>query len=384
MAESLRTQNREMNESVGRRKSRHTFLGVQALRGFAAAIVVIHHSTLMWTQRVISPDSTAYWANGAAGVDIFFVISGFVMAVSTIGREHKTHPAGNFMMRRIIRIVPIYWFLTFLYLLKWVVVHRYPQFANGAHSVKVSAAYIVSSLLFIPYRNSFGNTQPLLIVGWTLSFEMFFYLLFAGALALRIGVVRVLTPILILLAIVGTMRSPSWPAFTSLASPLLLEFLAGLLLGHAVIRGFRSRNWLFPAAAAVALPILLFGSLSGPRILLWGVPAYLIVQGVVLLEDRWGTLWPKWLLLIGDASYSLYLSHLLVFAVLIKILPRLHLMNHGIVRIQDEAITILICLVISVAVAIPLYWWVEKPATRILRRVILKEGPPQTAAVTVF
>lgn len=370
---------RKMNELAARKRGGRTFLGVQALRGFAACVVVVHHATLLWAQRVIGADSNAYWPNGAAGVDIFFVISGFVMAVSTIGREHKTHPAGNFMMRRIIRVVPIYWMLTSIFLLKLEVLRRHPEFANGPQLVQAPLGYILSSFFFIPYRNSYGHIQPLLIVGWTLSYEMFFYVLFAIALALRFGVVRVLTPVLVLLAIAGMFRGANWPAITVLADPLLLEFLAGLLLGHFVVKGFRSSNALFPAMALVALPVLLFVPLANPslRILEWGLPAYLIVQAVVLLEDRIGSLWPRWTLLIGNASYSLYLSHLLVFAVLIKILTAIHLLSRSAVRVQDEAATVLICLVVSVAVSIPLYLFVEKPITNVLRRRILREGPPK-------
>jgi exopolysaccharide production protein ExoZ len=342
-------------------------------------MVVVHHSTQQWSLYTVSDGAQLFWPNGAAGVDIFFVISGFVMAVSTIGREHKTHPARSFLERRLIRLVPLYWIVTFIVFFKLEVLHRFPGYANGPRLVEAPLGYILSSLFFIPYRNSLDTIAPLVVPGWTLSFEMFFYLLFAGALALRIGVARALTPVMITLAVVGLFYKESWPTITVLASPLLLEFLAGSLLGQAMIKGIRFNKIGLLIVGILAVPVLLFApttGVTGTRILEWGLPAYLVVQGAVVVEDRFGGIWPRWILLIGDASYSLYLSHLLVIGFLVKIFARSHIWTVGVVRRQDEIVTALVFLIVSVLVAIPLYRFIEKPITNMLRRRFLGEGEP--------
>src|ERR1700677_21742 len=150
------------------------FRGIQILRGLAACMVVVHHATQMWSQSVTRITGLPVWWTGAAGVDIFFVISGFVMAVSTIGREHKTHPARSFLERRIIRIFPLYWIVSAVLLLKVAALEWHPQLAGSSPHVHVTFGYLLASFLLIPYRDSLGNILPLLIAGWTLSYEMFF------------------------------------------------------------------------------------------------------------------------------------------------------------------------------------------------------------------
>jgi exopolysaccharide production protein ExoZ len=363
----------------GSEVKRPTFRGIQALRGFAACMVVIHHATQQWSLYAVGGGLSLFWANGAAGVDIFFVISGFVMAVSTIGREHKTHPALNFLGRRLIRLVPLYWVVTFIFLFKLELLRRFPGFQNGPRLVEAPFGYILSSLFFIPYRNSLDTIAPLVVAGWTLSYEMFFYLLFAGALALRVGVARTLTPVMITLAAVGLFYKESWPTLTVLASPLLMEFLAGLLLGHVVIKGYRLNATSSLVLGILALPALLFVSpwdTANMRFLERGIPAFLLVLATAMTEDQVGRFWPRWVLLIGDASYSLYLSHLLVIAFLIKIFIRSHIWSVGVVRRQDEILTALVCLFVSTLVAIPLYLLIEKRITQILRRNLMGKDEP--------
>jgi exopolysaccharide production protein ExoZ len=354
-----------------------TFRGIQVLRGLAASMVVIHHSTQFWSQSLRKGVSAPPWEAGAAGVDIFFVISGFVMAVSTIGREHKTHPAFSFLERRLIRIFPLYWLVSLVYLLKVTIVRWYPQFAGFGQHVGTPLAYILSSFLLIPYRDSIGNIQPLLNVGWTLSFEMFFYFLFALALAFRIRVAYFLTPIMLMLVVAGTFRGAHWPAILVLLDPILLEFLAGLLLGQLVIQGVRLK---VPTAALllVLAPILFFFSpqTAGPsiRILQWGVPAALLVLAFVMLEDRLGGLWPRWALLLGDASYSLYLSHFLVIVVLTKRMVKISTLTSAGAHTHGEIASVLIMLCCAIVVSIVLYRIVEQPINKKLRRSLLTKS----------
>src|ERR1700675_3528856 len=91
-----------------------TVYGVQALRAIAALMVVLVHSIYLWHTRILHEPDPRYWMNGAAGVDIFFVISGLVMTLSLPGMSRFKHKARVFLWRRITRIVPLYWFATTL------------------------------------------------------------------------------------------------------------------------------------------------------------------------------------------------------------------------------------------------------------------------------
>lgn len=347
-----------------------TFRGIQALRGIAAVMVVVHHSTLFWSRVTFALARTAgppvVWS-GAAGVDIFFVISGFVMAITTAGTSGERHPARKFMKRRFLRIMPLYWFVTGLFLLEFWAVSVFPQLkTNAEHYPQISLGLLTRSLFLVP-----GDSPLIVGVAWSLSFEVFFYLLFALALACKVVPVRLLTPLMLGLVLIGYFHSGGSPVFTMITGPMLLEFLAGVIIGSMVVHRVR-----FSVPVAAVLGVIgtavvlipyrnLFGfrivsDTSGLRVLLWGLPAALIVFCVVALEDRFGAIWPKWMLLIGDASYSLYLIHILVLCLVIRALEYQKVLLPGIVQVQDEVITVVTCLFASIAAALVLYKTVEQ------------------------
>jgi exopolysaccharide production protein ExoZ len=348
------------------------FRGIQVLSGIAALMVVIHHATQMWSQTAAGVAKLPVWWTGAAGVDIFFVISGFVMAASTIGREHKTHPARSFLERRLIRIMPLYWIVSTVLLLKIAAVKLHPQFAGSGVHEPTPFAYIAASLLLIPYRDAVGNAQPLLIVGWTLSYEMFFYLLFTLALALRLRVVYLLAPLMVALVVAGSFRGAASPAILTLTDPILLEFLAGLVLGHFVVQGFRINGPISALLGALGLVLLLIPSQTaapGFRVLQWGVPATLFVLSFVMLETSVGHGWPRWALLLGDASYSLYLWHLLILTLLLRLLTKQRVMTM-LARPHGELLAIFVLFSGAVLISLFLYLLLEKPLTKTLRRTL--------------
>jgi peptidoglycan/LPS O-acetylase OafA/YrhL len=106
-----------------------------------------------------------------------------------------------------------------------------------------------------------------------------------------------------------------------------------------------------------------------------------MVTAAVMLEERYGALLPRWVLLIGDASYSLYLGHLLVFSVLAKLLRRAHLMGGATARVQDEVLTVVVCFWVAVAASLPLYLLLEKPLNNRLRKWLAHEPPPAEQVV---
>ncbi len=307
--------------------ARHTepvweYRGIQALRAVAALAVVFGHSLNSFQRLNARMPTSIGEFQGAMGVDVFFVISGFVMTISSPRLLTRAHPVRLFLARRLLRIAPLYWLLT---LAKLVALAIAPSM--GVHG-RPSAWNAIASFLFIPSRNAQGEIRPVLSLGWTLNFEMAFYLLFASALPARRHLLRVLALLVSALALIGFVRPSTWPAWTSLADPIVLEFLAG-----AGIARLAQRRALPPPAAAAAL--LLTGvagllvvpagaSLVAARFFWWGLPASLIVLGVVALETPLRRHLPRWALLLGSASYAIYLIQSFVFPPIDLLADHLH------------------------------------------------------------
>ena len=144
---------------------REPLLGLQILRFVAAMAVVLFHMGSDYQIR-FGLDANPF-AYGAFGVDIFFVLSGFIIAMTT----DPSRGAWYFYRKRLIRIVPIYWLLTFGVVAIGIAA---PTLLN---STEVSFEAVIKSLLFIAYERPSGELQPLLFLGWTLNYEMFFYLI---------------------------------------------------------------------------------------------------------------------------------------------------------------------------------------------------------------
>ena len=265
---------------------------IQALRAFACLLVVAYHAV------------DGRWANGSAGVDLFFVISGLVMGLSSSGLAGRPDGWRVFAARRLRRLVPLYWTMTTLKLAIGLAV---PATLAAA---RPGAWNIAASYLFVPARDGAGVVRPLLGVGWTLQFEVLFYGVFACALAWRRRPLTVLLPVLVPLAAAGFLRQPDWPAPLVLANGLVLEFCAGLLLA-----GLAQRLGRMPAPAAWLLAGLGVWALLGLpscgawRFAVWGGGASLVVAACLGLERSLGACLPGWLLALGEASFATYLVH---------------------------------------------------------------------------
>jgi exopolysaccharide production protein ExoZ len=288
--------------------SRPTYLLIQVLRACAALMVVGFHSTFVI--RNLEHQPIHIWGNGSGGVDIFFVISGFVMTISSAPLRDAAHPARTFLARRLERLVPMYWIATVAAILIALYGPAYTRASLG------TAWHQVASFLFVASATNGQLNDPLLFVGWSLNFEMAFYVLFAVALAMRASLLKVVAPVLIVVTVLAFLPHPGIsPAVSFYADPMLLDFLGGILLAMAVPQVRRM-------AKPTALLLLIAGwslFLGGSwmihrswRAELWGCAGIAIIAAAVALEHPWGRRMPRWLLELGDASYSIYLVHALI------------------------------------------------------------------------
>jgi exopolysaccharide production protein ExoZ len=284
----------------------HPILPIQYLRGLAALAVVWHHAT----HQVSGMAAFLPWGFGSSGVDVFFVISGFIMVVTTWrGRIAPT----EFWRRRFIRVVPLYWLLTLLMIaVAWVAPSLFK-------TLKVTPTTLLQSLFFIPhFSQSFpGSVWPLLVPGWTLNFEMFFYAVFGALLVLpRTPRLQALVAVLVALVGIGALFGPFQSAAAqTYTQPMLLEFAGGALVGAWWSSGRRS----LPTADAIVF--LASGTLmlvlrdQGPLgFATQIVGALLVVVGA--LGARFAWMPNAFLRALGDASYSLYLTHLFTLGAL--------------------------------------------------------------------
>jgi exopolysaccharide production protein ExoZ len=317
----------------------------------------------MWVGRIY-PGGASAWLNGAAGVDIFFIISGFVMVVSSQRFESEPGVWWIFMRHRIVRIVPLYWLMTTA---KWFLVFI---FADLALRSGLDFDFVVRSYLFLPLVDSVGHFRPLLPVGWTLTYEFLFYLVFALALALRVNVLCVIVPVFAAFVVLAVLRTEQWPASSIIFNSIVIEFIFGVVLAQLTLR-----QWKLPYALAAASVFVGFGLIlvvpeisENLRPLTWGLPALAIVAGAVSLERYIAQALPRWLQALGDASYSIYLTHGLVLPLVGLGMISLHWTSYA-----AQAFTVLTCLVVASGTGWLVFVFVERPMTLWLKRRTVKE-----------
>ena len=338
---------------------------VQILRALAALLVVVAHAAHdadAVAARLGRPAmEVAKSFDWTFGIHLFFVISGFVMAISARGFGEPGAPA-RFLLRRVVRIAPLYWLLT-------AAVIAGAALAPALMNVPLGGWWLpLASVLFIPALRPNGEIRPALGQGWTLNYEMFFYACFALAMLLpRRAAFVALTVGLSALVWLGRDLTPADPLLFTWTDGLLIEFLFGLWIGVARLGGLRVPPVLAAAltVAGVALAIWMDptkGRVPLPGFVLSGVPATLIVAAAGLTRQPRGE-GPllRAAHLLGDASYSLYLVHPFV----------IRLGREVWTRLVGDALPpfafIPAAVAASALVGLALYLAVERPMTRALQ-----------------
>lgn len=344
--------------------AKHEFKTIQALRFIAAFAVVVLHSSFYTAERL--DDSLGIYAIGANGVRLFFVISGFVMVVSSRALLDQSRGWSVFAMKRVVRIVPMYWLITTIKLLTLLLV---PAVVLHAH---LDWDYIVKSYLFVPVRNADGQLHPLLGVGWTLVFEMFFYALFTMALLLRLRPLALLAPIMIALSFASMFRSEAWPVSLQFwCDPIVLDFLAGMLIASWLLSGSGIRTGFAAMALAVGLAFLFIPSprfhyLSLAGSLTTTLASSLVVIGCIALEKFLAPLIPRWTLFLGAASYATYLIHPIVSPAVPHVFSKL--------GVELPVLAILLSVAIALLAGSIFHVYFEKPVTNFLNSSLKRHG----------
>jgi exopolysaccharide production protein ExoZ len=285
---------------------------IQALRGAAAAVVVFSHVCFEFKRGGCTNSSFVNFYElrelGAAGVDLFFVVSGFIMVYVTYAQV-RSQPTSRleFCVNRIIRILPLYWICTTLKL----ILVQIPVFQSPAYD----PSFILKSFLFLPDFNPRGELHPLLGQGWTLNYEMFFYLVFACLMMLRPrALLMVVSVVFLSLVTLGHVApSPDQALWTFYTDPIILEFALGMLAGYLYVAdrlpGKALGAILLASGAACWLATMFFSVEGLWRVAFWGIPAFFVLLGLTSLERASGLSFPKIFSRLGDASYSIYLTH---------------------------------------------------------------------------
>lgn len=342
-------------------------LNVQALRGLAAFLVVFVHLAKLAQLAGLDPGVTVF---GNSGVDVFFVISGLIMVVTTSGR--KQTPQG-FLRNRATRIVPLYWTITFAV---FAIALLAPSLLQSTTADPVELA---KSLTFIPYARADGAMHPVVFVGWTLNYEMAFYLVFAVGLLLpnRLAGLGASIAVLAAAALAGQVFHPQNPILGFYTAPMICEFGAGMLLGALLVRDRlpKAPPWGWPAVGVgvTALAVMLAGPWLWPhadRALMFGVPAVVIVASALVAERAGLKLSAGWVQLVGAASYSTYLTHFFCTQVVVKAAEKLSPLGPPVAWALFPVAFILVAMV-----GVLVHRKVELPLTDLARRLIVPMGP---------
>lgn len=341
-------------------RSKPEYVSIQYLRGLAAMMVVIFHLKSQLERMSYS----GWWPGGlSSGVDIFFVISGLIMVVTTTGQPIT--PTA-FWWRRIVRIVPLYWLVTAF---MTAVMFLAPQ---ALQTATYDRWHVIASYLFIPaVHPKQGSIEPLVTPGWTLNYEMFFYLIFGLSLLLRQNL-RSLATILTIIVLIGIGRVCGLSYKTTsgfYTSDIMIEFAFGMVLGEIALRGNAFRRmprilgWLLVVGGLLLLSFPSQGLAELPRALSRGPWAFAVVLGTLTIESHGRIRNVPLLHALGNASYSIYLTQIIVTSALSQAWRHLGLK-------QDAYGLMLFSLTDIIACAVAgwlCYRFIERSLTNLLR-----------------
>lgn len=338
---------------------------VQYLRGIAAFMVLLEHVGVKSGQH--STNLLSSWHIGGAGVDLFFLISGFIMCHTTATKHQQTGASRQFLWRRVLRIIPLYWLVTCAALVIYLVMPDKINSGGGETGVFASFFLLPTDQLYLVSN------------GWTLRYEFLFYFVFMLGLFFS----RFIGQALVVSLLLGMVWAGQWLAPQSavgrfVTDTLLLEFVGGMLLYHAYHALKSLRNVRIPMAfgfMGIALGSLLavnHGISSGVRVIDFGVPMVFLMLGGLSLEPLLAAKPVGFLKMLGDSSYAMYLVHPFVLAGGAMVLNKLQL-SHAFFGVFFAASLV----GLSVLVGYLVYELLEKPISRRLSSLSASLSKPR-------
>jgi exopolysaccharide production protein ExoZ len=322
---------------------------LQILRLVAASAVMFFHvGTSLQTDLGVE---TNYFSLGAYGVDIFFVLSGFIITYSV----RPEAGAMYFGIRRIARIVPLYWTLTIGVA---IIAAIFPHLLN---STTFSFENLMKSLLFIPYRKENGLVQPMLFLGWTLNYEMFFYVIVTASLLVKPWKSLYPCVLIVVLVILGQLGLFSSVETRFYTDPIVLEFVFGVILCNVWIGQadkFQMYRGLLLSFSATTFLLSLCIDVGQLRPFVQGAAATSLIAAMLpvhLSRDKI----VKALVLCGNASYSLYLAHPYIVQASSKLVGK----QFGVVA---ASVTYITAIGVSIAFSVVLYLTLEVRGQRLV------------------
>ncbi len=335
------------------------FLGIQLARGLAAFAVTIFHGIhgIALEQYVGHAPFQWFFSFAHAGVDFFFVLSGFIIYIAHHADVGDLSALPRYVWRRATRIYPIYWVITGFVII--LIIFR----PGGEH--ELDAAHILNSVLLLPQ-----SRPPLIGVAWTLEHEMLFYLAFSSLIiGRRLGAIVFIGWTCLIVAV--TVVRPSNELLLFVGSSYHFQFFMGVAAGHAVLNRSISRPQ--HLALAGALGFFLVGMIENAGLIIWagvasqllfGATAACIVFGLAVAEKKGQLRVDPFSVFLGDASYVLYLTHTITIGLTARVL-----MIAGVVKLLADWIVLIIVVASAVIVACLIHAFIERPLASVLAKL---------------
>lgn len=347
---------------------------LESLRGMAALLIVAFHATELFSLKFNQPFLLSLFEFGDSGVDFFFVLSGFFLALSSLRYIGFRHTAKDFLFKRCVRIYPFYWVISLCIIPVYFLV---PSFGKG-HETNVGV--IVKSLLLIPQAHA-----PILSVAWFLSHLIAFYLIFAAVIwrpkiASKIILFVLSVSVFFILADVMLgfqLRENTHYILEFIFSYYNLEFAAGFLLGVFFKRVQLKKSvslailltgcCMFMIAGLLDVYVLQTSAKNSGfshfyEFVAYGVSSVLIVSGAAFLEKSNKVAVSRGLVILGAASFSIYLTHYLILSILTKIIETI-----GITRVSLQSLSMVLACMAAVLIGCIIHFSVEKRLVALFR-----------------
>lgn len=363
---------------------------IQVLRGIAAILVTYEHSMNLQISFSKSFQQSFFHLHnfGCIGVDLFFVISGFIMFY--VASKYFDQQSGvSFLSNRFLRINPIYYIASFIFV--GIVILEGELFHGQQITLKRFCHGLIDTFLIFPTSSEMRGYLPFQIAGWTLCFEWLFYLILFLLIITKANkrtIFMLIILIFLLLTIVGRTFSFSDFRLVTLTNPIILEFSLGILILQIYLRAKLSSaiSYFFLALGLILYALLIMygfgdiwsfrmvmnGKSSLSRFIMWGVPSAFIVMGCVGLENNYHLqkLWRNKLLqTLGDASFSIYLIHPIILALF-------NIVYLSLGFFIDPDLSIIIQLGTALTFGVLFYKYIEKPFINYYKKIGKKATQP--------